>query len=156
MNVQENKLVIKKENIIYGLKAENMNEVIDKLSKCLYENKDIDNVEKFKEAVYNREAEVPTSIGKGVAIPHGKSSIVNNSTVALGVLESYIPWGEESEDEVKFVFLIAIKDADEPEKHLRILANLSANLMNDNFVAEFKSAENKEEIFNVINNFNKD
>lgn len=155
MNVGENNLVIKKENIIYGLKAKSMNDVIAQLSKSLYESKDIENIEKFKEAVYKRETEIPTSIGKGVAIPHGKSSVVKNSTVALGVLDSYIPWGEETEDEVNFVFLIAIKDEDEPEKHLRILANLSTNLMNDNFVAEFKSAKNKDETFNVINNFNK-
>jgi len=155
MNVGENNLVIKKENIIYGLKAKSMNDVIAQLSKSLYESKDIENIEKFKEAVNKRETEIPTSIGKGVAIPHGKSSVVKNSTVALGVLDSYIPWGEETEDEVNFVFLIAIKDEDEPEKHLRILANLSTNLMNDNFVAEFKSAKNKDETFNVINNFNK-
>lgn len=154
MNVEKNNLVIKKENIVYGLKAKNMNDVIDILSKSLYESKDIENIGKFKEAVYKRETEISTSIGKGVAIPHGKSSIVNSSTVALGVLDSYIPWGGKTEDKVKFVFLIAIKDGDEPEKHLRILANLSANLMDDNFVSEFKTAKNEDEIFNVINIIN--
>lgn len=148
-------LTIKKENIIYNLEASNMAEVIDSLSKLLYENNDIENIENFKEGVYRREQEIPTSIGKGVAIPHGKSAEVINSSVALATLTTHINWGEESTDKVKYVFLLAIKESAEPEKHLRILANLSTKLMDDDFVEKFKSAKNKEELFNVINYYSK-
>lgn len=152
--MQEKKLVIKKENIVYDLEANNIGEVIDSLAKKLYENQDIKSIDKFKQAVIQREKEVPTSIGKEIAIPHGKSNSIRNSTVALGVLNKKIKWGEENNDEVKYVFLLAIREDDQADEHLRILADLSTNLMDDEFVGEFKSAKNKNEVFKVINKIN--
>lgn len=87
--------MIKKENIVYNLEATNFNEVIDELSKALYESKDIKNIEIFKKAVIQREKEVPTSIGKEIAIPHGKSNSIRNSTAALGILNEKINWGKK-------------------------------------------------------------
>lgn len=52
------------------------------------------------------------------------------------------------------MFLLAIREDDKAEKHLRILADLSTNLMNDEFVDKLKAAKNKNEVFNVINKIN--
>lgn len=147
----KNVATIKEENIIFDLKVDNINEIIDQLSEKLFENGDINDKKKFIEAVMERENEIPTSIGNEMAIPHGKSESVVNSTVALCILNEKIMWGEESQDEVKYVFLLAIKDADKGETHLRTLANLSSKLMDKEFVNNLKSAKSKMELLEVIN-----
>lgn len=147
----KNVATIKEENIIYDLKVDSVNEIINQLAEKLLGNGDINDKEKFIKAVIERENEIPTSIGDEMAIPHGKSESVVNSTVAIGVLNEKIIWGEESDDEVKYVFLLAIKEGDEGETHLRTLANLSSKLMDKDFVNRLKSAKSKMEFVEVIN-----
>lgn len=149
--MQKKRDVIKNENILFNLKVENYNETIEELTKILYKNKDVKNKEEFIKAVLERENEVSTNIGDGIAIPHGKSDNVNNSTVALAVLKEPINWKLESEEKVKYVFMLAIKEEDKGNEHLRILAELSSHLMDDSFIKEFKSAKNETEIFKIIN-----
>lgn len=148
----ENELTIKEENIIFDLDLRNIEEIIGELTNKLYSSGYINNKKEFIEAVIERENEIPTSIGNEIAIPHGKSDSVTQSTVALCVLKEKIKWGEKTEDEVKYIFLLAIKDVDKGEKHLRMLANLSSKLMDKEFVRKFKNAKTKNELFKVINN----
>lgn len=147
-----NKVTIKNENIIYDLEAPNILEIVNQLADRLLNNGDISDKQAFIDAVISREDEIPTSIGNEIAIPHGKSNSVIQSTVALGVLKEQIVWGENTNDEVKYVFLLAIKEDDKGENHLRTLANLSSKLMDQDFVTSFKNADSEEELIKVINN----
>lgn len=147
----KNVATIKEENIIFNLEADNIEEIVAQLAGKLFESGDINDKSKFIDAVMERENEIPTSIGNEMAIPHGKSVSVVHSTVALCVLNEKIIWGEESQDEVKYVFLLAIKDADKGETHLRTLANLSSKLMDKEFVNNLKRAKSKTELLEVIN-----
>lgn len=147
----KNVATIKEENIIFNLEADNIEEIVAQLAEKLFESGDINDKSKFIDAVMERENEIPTSIGNEMAIPHGKSVSVDHSTVALCVLNEKIIWGDESQDEVKYVFLLAIKDADKGETHLRTLANLSSKLMDKEFVNNLKRAKSKAELLEVIN-----
>lgn len=147
----KNVATIKEENIIFNLEADNIEEIVAQLAGKLFESGDINDKSKFIDAVMERENEIPTSIGNEMAIPHGKSVSVVHSTVALCVLNEKIIWGGESQDEVKYVFLLAIKDADKGETHLRTLANLSSKLMDKEFVNNLKRAKSKTELLEVIN-----
>lgn len=145
------KHTIKKENIIYNLDAKNVSDVIGSLSQKFYDNGDIKDVNAFQKAVFERENQIPTSIGNLVAIPHGKSESVNNSTVAFAKLKEPIKWGEKNEDEVMYVFLLSIKESDKGDNHLRTLANLSSNLMDNDFINAIKSSKNIDELYRTIN-----
>ena len=52
------------------MKASNKDEVLYQLSSMLYKKKNIKNLDKFLEAVYERESIGDTGLG-GFAIPHG-------------------------------------------------------------------------------------
>lgn len=150
--MSQEELVIKKENILFDFESDSVEKIIIELANKLYLNNDIEDREKFVKAVLKRENEIPTSIGNEIAIPHGKSESVVQSTIALCVLKDTIQWGEGSNDKVKYIFMLAIKEADKEEKHLKTLANLSSQLMNNDFVNSFKNANTKNELFNIINN----
>lgn len=141
---------IKKENILLDLEAATKQEVIEKMSEKLYENGFINEAETFQTAVFEREAHMTTGIGNNLAIPHGKSETVQESTVAFAKLKQPVEWGSLDQKPVKFVFLLAIKAADKGEEHLRVLAELSEKLMDDEFVAQLKEASTREAIVNAL------
>ena len=62
--------------------------LISKLNEHHY----ISNVEEVKEAILMREAESTTAIGMNVAIPHAKSSAVNQPAVAVMQNRKGIQW----------------------------------------------------------------
>ncbi|MEY8351988.1 PTS sugar transporter subunit IIA [Lachnospiraceae bacterium 54-53] len=61
---------------------------------------------KYLESVYDREKATTTSIGHGIAIPHGNMVEVNESRIAVAILDQPIEW---SGDFVDVVFLLAVK-----------------------------------------------
>lgn len=62
---------------------------------------------KYFNSILKREKTVSTYIGNGVAIPHGKSSYVNDAKVVIVILDEPIMWNKE--DEVNVVFLLAFR-----------------------------------------------
>jgi PTS system fructose-specific IIA component len=146
MTMQNEKVSIEKDNILFDLDVKDYREVISALSDLLYENHVINSKEEFNNAVIERENDISTSIGNELAIPHGKSESVLHSSIALAVLKNKIKWGGEGNDEVKYVFMLAIEDRDKGNKHLQVLANLSSHLMDDGFVKEFKKSREQRSI----------
>ena len=56
--------------------------------------------EEFIRAVYRREEEISTSIGHGIAIPHGKTDAVKEAFMAFASAENPFLWDENSTDEM--------------------------------------------------------
>ena len=71
--------------------------------------------------VRERERIWPTAIGKGVAIPHGRSLVVPELTIVFGRSPEGVDFGAEDGDPVRLVFLIL---APYPEKENRYLPAL--------------------------------
>ncbi len=60
----------------------------------------------YLQSVFDRERATTTSIGRGIAIPHGNMSEINESRIVVAILEEPIPWHD---DMVDVVFLLAVK-----------------------------------------------
>ncbi|AHI55007.1 MULTISPECIES: PTS sugar transporter subunit IIA [Listeria] len=85
----------------------------------------------FKEAVIKREAVFPTGLltaHAGVAIPHTDSEHVIRPVIAVRILETPVSFIEMASDneaiEVKVVFMMALKSADEQLDMLQTLIQL--------------------------------
>ena len=61
---------------------------------------------KYVKTVLDREAFTPTSIGNGVAIPHGDQNEINEARVVIATLEKPILWDSE---QVDVIFLLVVK-----------------------------------------------
>lgn len=57
-------------------------------------------------SVYDREKATATSIGRGIAIPHGNMMEINESRIAVAILDHPIEWSGELVD---LVFLLSVK-----------------------------------------------
>lgn len=141
---------IYKENITLDLPATSKEEVIEKLANILYQNKFVSDVTLFINDVMTREKQMTTGIGNQLAIPHGKSQAVIESTVAVAHLAHPIDWNALDEQPVHVVFLLAIKQQDQGDTHLRLLADLSGKLMDDEFVRQVKQASTVERLYEAL------
>ncbi len=141
---------IEKSNIIYNLEAKNKYEAIKALAKKLDDNGYLNDFDVFLEDVIERENQITTGVGNGIAIPHGKSKAIKKSTIAMATLINPINWESLDGEETKYVFLLAIKDGDGTE-HLRVLANLSAKLMDDAYISSIKESKSLDQLYEAIN-----
>ena len=80
-------------------------------------------------------------------MPHGQSNGVNEPFVVFGRCKDEIVWDE---NEIKLIFMIGIPFQNRDKTHMKILANISRKLIDDSFRESLLSAQNQDEIFNIL------
>lgn len=110
---------------------------------------------KFKEAVYQREKEVSTSIGYGIAIPHGKTDAVKEAFIAFLSPQNSFIWEETMQDEIKGVFMIGVPASGTEMLHLKAISAISKKLLDDDFRTALLAAKTDEEAFGLLSDIDK-
>lgn len=145
--------VIHKELLMVGSKATTKAAIISELAKILEEQNFISSAEHFITDVYLREEEGETGIGQGVAIPHGKSAAVKETTVAIAVLDKEIEWETLDGEGVKVVITFAVKDSDANTTHVLLLQQVAILLANNTFIEAVKNVESVDALYDLILEF---
>ena len=110
----------------------------------------ITDVDEYVAAVLKREAEVPTTVGFNVSIPHGKSQAVITPFITFMKTESAFVWDEISKDEAQLIFMIGVPMDQKDTLHLRILAQISRKLIDEKFRESLLNAESVEEAYQLL------
>ncbi len=147
MNVAQ---VLKKENIIAGLSAQTKSEALEKLVQLLYEGGYLEDRDAFLADVLHREEISTTGIGNGIAIPHGKSSAVKETTVAVGRLTSSLEWESVDDKPVELIVLLAVNDADKTGVHVKLLSEMARKLASEQNCKKLLEAEDAQGIIDVF------
>ncbi|WP_256200972.1 PTS sugar transporter subunit IIA [Thermoanaerobacter thermocopriae] len=93
------------ENLIeLNLVAKTKEEVIEKMTDMLYKEGIITSKEDYINEVLKREKLGTTGVGMSIAIPHGKSSSVKRTGVAIAKLHKPVEWNSLDNNPVKMVF----------------------------------------------------
>lgn len=142
--------LVKKEDIIYSGDIKDKEEAIYFLANHLYKNKKIKQIDDFVKEVYRREEMGPTGFGKGIAIPHAKSNVVKETNLTILKLENPINWETLDSENIKIIFLISVPEENSNKEHLKILANISRKLVDDNFISMLMKSNTSEEILNIL------
>lgn len=109
--------LIKKENVVF-LESIEINETLDLLIEKGVEIGKIKDSNIFKESVLEREKLVSTGIGHGIAMPHTKSSQVEDFFIIVGLNKNGIDWDVIDRNPVGVVFLIGTSTSDEAQKSI--------------------------------------
>ncbi|WP_040213752.1 PTS sugar transporter subunit IIA [Clostridium polynesiense] len=141
--------MINKELIVLDSNLSNKEDIIRFLGKKAYDLGYITNLDHYIEAVEKREKEFSTAVGYGVSIPHGKSEAVNEAFIAFMRSESPIVWDEEENKPVRLIFLIGVPENKKETLHLKILAQISKKLMDEEFRNNMVN-ENKAKVFELL------
>ncbi|EOH91490.1 PTS sugar transporter subunit IIA [Enterococcus villorum] len=142
--------VINEQLICLKMKAKTKEEAIIELSKRLKENNLIEDVEAFSKDVFQREKEGMTGIGYGVAIPHGKSTSVKHTSLAVGKVQTPIQWESLDEQPVQIIILFAVKDTDANTVHIKLLQKVAMLLAEETFIEKLNQATSKTELMELL------
>lgn len=108
----------------------------------------------LRQVVMQREAEISTSVGHQIAIPHGKSETVAQPFVAYMSVQEPFVWDDATGDTVKGIFLISVPQKDAEMTHLRYIANVSKKLIHDEFRKRLFGCKTKDEAFSLLSLLN--
>ncbi len=141
--------LLTKDSISIGISLQNKSDAIDTAVGLMNNLNNLKDLEEFKRQVYIREEKGSTGVGEGVAIPHGKSSVVTKPGLAAMTIPDGVEFESLDGNPVNLLFLIAAPDNDS-NVHLEILATLSKLLMDDKFIKSLVEAKSKEEFLEII------
>ena len=125
------------------------NAAIDRLSDMLCESGKITDKENFSNAVIEREKLGSTGIGAGIAIPHARTSAVNEVSIAFARSNKGIDFNAIDGDPVNLFFVLAAP-TESGSAYLKLLARISRLLRYQDLIDELKKAKTKEEVIQLI------
>lgn len=102
-----------------------------------------------RESVLAREAELSTGIGRGVAIPHGKTTAVSRHTCAFGVAPAGVDWGAIDGLPCRILFL-CVSNPRHAGEHVRVLSQVARVLNDARARAAIESATCAEDVRRVF------
>ena len=112
------------ERIILDLQSREKNEVFRELTDRMAESYGLSEKEKILEAVQLREKKMSTGIQKGIAIPHGKTSVVPTVAGVVGISRSGIDYDALDGEPVHLLFYLVSPEGD-PKTHLDVLKDVA-------------------------------
>lgn len=142
------------EELIYtNLNFKTREEVLNYLSSKLIEKSLVKS--SFSEAIIEREKEYPTGLPskQNVAIPHADSELVNETSIAVGILDSPVTFKSMDDPDknlsVQLVIMLAIK---EPHGQLEMLQKIISFIQNDQLVHDIIKKDNSADVKEILEN----
>ena len=100
----------------------------------------------YKTSVFAREARSPTSVGNGVAIPHGSETYILKPQIVFFTSKNAVDWGNE---DVSLIFLIAVKTSGTVDFRL-VLKELYRIFDNEGLIRTLKKSQDPKEVYQLI------
>ena len=123
---------------------------IGELIDLLVAENRVESQAKMLEAVRQREAEVSTGVGFGIAIPHGISDTVLQPSIVFGRSAQGIEYDSIDQKPVNLIFLLAIPKTRHDQDYLRTLAGLARMLVHKPVIEKLYNASTFEDVLEVF------
>lgn len=106
-------------------------------------------VESVISSVIERENEASTGIGKGVAVPHVKTSTISKPVAAFGLCTEGLDFSSLDKQPVYSVFLL-VSPTDDSDAHISAMEVIFKNLQKDDFRKFLKQATNVKDVVSLL------
>ncbi|HCP26032.1 MAG TPA: PTS fructose transporter subunit IIA [Pantoea ananatis] len=136
-----------------NLQASSKEEAIIELTDLLFSDGAISDKQAFIKDVWLREAEGSTGFENHIAIPHGKSSAVKQTTLAIGRSQQDIPWETLDGSKVRCIILFAVRLEDQNTPHIRLLSQVASALADDEVIAQLLVENDPSEIIRLFSQY---
>ncbi|MBV7597760.1 fructose-specific PTS transporter subunit EIIC [Aeromonas sp. sia0103] len=131
------------------LKATRKEEVFSEMARLLVAQDKVSDEQQFIKDLWAREELDNTGFEEGVALPHAKSAAVSTPAVAIGISRAGIDYGAEDGKPSRLFFMIA-SPAGGANHHIEVLAELSAKLIEEGFIAKLLAAKTSAEALALL------
>lgn len=140
-----NSLILNDGNIVLNIASEGKYAAIERAGRLLSDNGYVD-IE-YLEGMRNREDDITTYIGNGIAIPHGTSEYVGHIRKS-GIVVLQYPEGVDFGSGNVAYMVIGI--AGKNDEHLEILSAIAIACQDEHNVQRLRNAGTKEEIKSIL------
>ncbi len=117
------------ERIRVGLEASSKDAAINALVDLLGGAVEVMDLERLRTDVFEREAVLSTGVGKGLALPHARTSAVSDTLMAFATTKSPVDYSALDGEPVRLILLLVGPEM-ERVMHVRLLGRIS-RFMND-------------------------
>ena len=140
---------LKPEYIELGVRADSKEDLLNHLVDLAAKNPSVKEVEKVRSAIFEREKIMSTGVGKGFAIPHGKTDAVDDIVLAFGVTGEPIDYASMDNEPVRLVLLLVSRDSLVGQR-LKLLSRASKVMNNDAARKALMDAKTVEEVLEIF------
>jgi len=143
--------VLNVKNIKLNMMAKSKEEAIEELTDLLVQGGAVINKEDFLKDVWLREEQGSTGFENHIAIPHGKSSGVARTALAMGRTQYEIPWETMDGSDVRCIILFAVCLVDQNATHIRLLSQVSGSLADEEIIEKLLQENDPQKIIDLLN-----
>lgn len=143
--------VLNVKNIKLNMLAKSKEEAIEELADLLVHDGAVINKDVFLKDVWLREEQGSTGFENHIAIPHGKSSGVTRTALAIGRTQHQIPWETMDGSDVRCIILFAVCLVDQNATHIRLLSQVSGSLADEEIVEKLLKEDSPQKIIDLLN-----
>ncbi|MCF8259669.1 MAG: PTS sugar transporter subunit IIA [Melioribacteraceae bacterium] len=141
--------ILKENRVKIGLKKNAKEEIIKEIIDLFADDDRINNLDEVKKVVLERETVMSTGVGKGFAIPHGKTNAANEIIIGFGSTAEPVEFESLDGNPVNLIFLVVGKENMVGE-HIKILSRISRMMNKDDFRARLSKAKTPKDVLNII------
>ena len=139
------------ERIKVNLEGKTKEEIIKEMAQLFVKSEVLnsEDLEEFVKEINEREKLTPTGMQDGIAIPHARTPLVKELSLALGISREGVDFESMDGEPSKLIFMIAAPEETKKE-HLDLLAEISKLSYEEELVEELKTASTIEKITNKL------
>ncbi|MBN1916411.1 MAG: PTS sugar transporter subunit IIA [Verrucomicrobia bacterium] len=140
---------IRPEAVFFRLQSRTKEAALDAMVSACCSAEGIACFDEVRRAVFEREADRSTGIGRGLAVPHCRSDEVDDFSIGIAVLREGIDWDALDGELVRFIFLV-IGPSNKPETYLQLLSQISRIMRVPDATTRLLAAATPEQVINTI------
>ena len=140
---------LKPEYIAVGMTADSKEELLSKMVDLAAKNPHVIDKTKVKTAIIERERIMSTGVGKGFAIPHGKTDAVYDIVLAFATTAEPIDYAAMDNEPVRLVLLLVSRDSDVGSR-LKLLSRASKVMNSDSARKSLLDAKTADEVLSIF------
>ena len=147
MNAVESQVFFDNGSVVWELESETKYDAIHEVihRSPIFRSLPGFDLEQFYQVVHHRELLQSTGFGHGVAVAHGRTPMVDDSVVALGVSRQGIDYQAMDNRPVHLLFVVAT-NPDQQLNYLKVLSSLITLVRQESFRREIFACLCQEEI----------
>ena len=141
--------LLNEDNVLPNLNVSNKKEALEQVISSLSSQVSKEELEAIHDAVFEREEIMSTGVGKGLAIPHGKTAAIDDNYAAFALLKDGIEYQAIDGEPVRMIFLL-VGPQDSNRLHIKMLSRISRLMNNNAFTEKLVEANSSKKIIELF------
>ncbi|HET6510611.1 MAG TPA: PTS sugar transporter subunit IIA [Candidatus Kapabacteria bacterium] len=140
---------LRPEYVAIGLEADSKEDLLEKMVDLAGKNPAVQDKSKVRSAIFEREKIMSTGVGKGFAIPHGKTDAVDDIVLSFAVTDGPVDYASMDNEPVRLVLLLVSRD-NLVGQRLKLLSRASKVMNNDDAREDLLKAASVQDVLAIF------